>query len=57
MKSAKQTAIELFGKEKVASIEALQFVAQDADALYATLVSQGDEDGAEIVRMLYFNEE
>jgi hypothetical protein len=46
-------AIDIFGKTKV--IEVMQIVGlSDPDGAYTMLQDMGDEEGAEIVEMLYF---
>jgi hypothetical protein len=49
----RQHAIEIFGKAKVAEVEAIVYIS-DPDMAYTTLQDMGDEDGAEIVSMLCF---
>jgi hypothetical protein len=50
-----EEAIKQFGKQKVDEIVALVDIG-DADLVYSMLQDQGDEDGAEIVSIIYFEE-
>ncbi len=50
-----EEAIETYGKKKVDEIMALVDIG-DADCVYAMLKDLGDEDGMEIVSMIYFEE-
>lgn len=55
IQSPMERAIELFGQEKVDQVMALVDLG-DADIVYTMLSDNGDEDGAAIVSMIYFEE-